>query len=556
MNIVEQVQNKIKQEIKAAVVKANLAAEEQIPDVILEIPKEKSHGDYSTNMAMQLARIAKKAPKAIAEELMANFDRSKASIEKIELAGPGFINFHMNNGYLTDLIPTILEAADHYGQTTVGNHQKIQIEFVSANPTGDLHLGHARGAAVGDSLCNILDKAGYDVSREYYINDAGNQINNLALSVEARYFQALGLEKDMPEDGYHGEDIIGIGKSLAEEFGDKYVSADEKERFDFFRDYGLKYEMAKLKKDLEDFRVRFDVWYSETSLYHNGKIDEALKTLRDNGHIYEEEGATWLRSTPFGDDKDRVLIKNDGSYTYLTPDIAYHKDKLERGFEKLINIWGADHHGYIPRMKAAIQALGYDRDALEVEIIQLVHLFKDGEKMKMSKRTGKAVTMRDLVEEVGLDAVRYFFAMRSPDTHLDFDLDLAVSQSNENPVFYAQYAHARISSIIRQGEEQGIVVGSSADYSQIESEKEIDVLKKLGEFPQAVGEAALKRMPHRITNYIFDLASAFHSFYNADKVLDSDNLERSKARLALIKAVQITLKNALALIGVAAPEKM
>lgn len=556
MNIVEQVQNKIKQEIKAAVVKANLAAEEQIPDVILEIPKEKSHGDYSTNMAMQLARIAKKAPKAIAEELMANFDRSKASIEKIELAGPGFINFHMNNGYLTDLIPTILEAADNYGQTTVGNHQKIQIEFVSANPTGDLHLGHARGAAVGDSLCNILDKAGYDVSREYYINDAGNQINNLALSVEARYFQALGLEKDMPEDGYHGEDIIGIGKSLAEEFGDKYVSADEKERFDFFRDYGLKYEMAKLKKDLEDFRVRFDVWYSETSLYHNGKIDEALKTLRDNGHIYEEEGATWLRSTPFGDDKDRVLIKNDGSYTYLTPDIAYHKDKLERGFEKLINIWGADHHGYIPRMKAAIQALGYDRDALEVEIIQLVHLFKDGEKMKMSKRTGKAVTMRDLVEEVGLDAVRYFFAMRSPDTHLDFDLDLAVSQSNENPVFYAQYAHARISSIIRQGEEQGIVIGSSADYSQIESEKEIDVLKKLGEFPQAVGEAALKRMPHRITNYIFDLASAFHSFYNADKVLDSDNLERSKARLALIKAVQITLKNALALIGVAAPEKM
>ena len=555
MNIVEQVQDKLKQEIKDAVVKAGLAAEEQIPDVILEIPKEKAHGDYSTNMAMQLARVAKKAPRMIAEELIAHFDSSKASIEKIEIAGPGFINFYMNNSYLTDLIPAVLEAGDQYGETTVGNSQKIQVEFVSANPTGDLHLGHARGAAVGDSLCNILDKAGYDVSREYYINDAGNQINNLALSVEARYFQALGLEKEMPADGYHGEDIIGIGKKLADEYGDKYVHADEKERFDFFREYGLKYEMAKLKQDLEDFRVPFDVWYSETSLYNNGKIDTALQALKDNGHIYEEEGATWFRSTVFGDDKDRVLIKNDGSYTYLTPDIAYHKDKLERGFEKLINIWGADHHGYIPRMKAAIQALGYDREALEVEIIQLVHLYKNGEKMKMSKRTGKAVTMRDLVEEVGLDATRYFFAMRSADTHLDFDLDLAVSQSNENPVYYAQYAHARISSILRQGEEQGMSA-EAADYSLIQAEKEIDVLKKIGEFPQAVGEAAQKRMPHRITNYIYELASSFHSFYNAEKVLDTENPERTKARLALIKAVQTTLKNALKLIGVSAPEKM
>jgi arginyl-tRNA synthetase len=556
MNIVEQVQEKLKQEIKAAVVKANLATEEQIPDVILETPKEKAHGDYSTNMAMQLARVAKKAPRMIAEELIAHFDHSKASIEKIELAGPGFINFYMNNSYLTDLIPTILEAGEKYGESAVGNQQKIQVEFVSANPTGDLHLGHARGAAVGDSLCNVLAKAGYNVSREYYINDAGNQINNLALSVEARYFQALGLEKEMPEDGYHGADIIGIGKSLAEEFGDKYVNVNEKERFDFFREYGLKVEMAKLKKDLEDFRVGFDVWFSETSLYQNGKIDEALEALRKTGYIFEEEGATWLRSTEFGDDKDRVLIKNDGSYTYLTPDIAYHKDKLNRGFEKLINIWGADHHGYIPRMKAAIQALGYDRDALEVEIIQLVHLYKNGEKMKMSKRTGKAVTMRDLVDEVGLDAVRYFFAMRSSDTHMDFDLDLAVSESNENPVFYAQYAHARISSILRQGEEQGIQASSKADFTQISAEKEIELLKKLGEFPAAVGEAALKRMPHRVTNYIFDLASTFHSFYNAEKVLDSDNLERTKARLALIKAVKITMKNALALIGVSAPEKM
>jgi arginyl-tRNA synthetase len=556
MNIVEQVQARLKEEIRAAVIKANLATEEQIPDVILEIPKEKTHGDYSTNMAMQLTRVAKKAPRMIAEAIIEHFDRSKASIEKMELAGPGFINFYMNNAYLTDLIPTVLEAGEKYGETTVGGRQKIQVEFVSANPTGDLHLGHARGAAVGDSLCNILDKAGYEVSREYYINDAGNQINNLAYSVEARYFQALGLDKAMPEDGYHGADIIEIGKTLAEEFGTKYKDADEQERFEFFREYGLKYEMAKLQKDLEDFRVRFDVWFSETSLYKNGKIDEALEALRQNGYIYEEDGATWLRSMDFGDDKNRVLIKQDGSYTYLLPDIAYHKDKLNRGFEKLINIWGADHHGYIPRMKAAIQSLGYDREALEVEIIQLVHLYKNGEKMKMSKRTGKAVTMRDLVDEVGLDATRYFFAMRSADTHMDFDLDLAVSESNENPVYYAQYAHARICSILRAGEEQGIHVDSSADFSLVASEKEIDLLKKLGEFPQAVGEAAVKRMPHRITNYIFELASTFHSFYNAEKVLDPEHPERTRARLGLVKAVQVSLRNALALIGVSAPEKM
>ncbi|MGE8204979.1 arginine--tRNA ligase [Heyndrickxia sp. NPDC080065] len=556
MNIVEQIQFNLKNEIKDAVLKAGLATEEQIPDIILETPKEKAHGDYATNIAMQLARVAKKAPRMIAEAIVSHFDTSKASIEKIEIAGPGFINFYMNNSYLTDLIPTIIEAGDGYGQTDSGKGQKIQVEFVSANPTGDLHLGHARGAAVGDSLCNVLAKAGYDVSREYYINDAGNQIHNLAVSVEARYYQALGMEKEMPEDGYHGKDIIGIGKKLAEQYGDEYTKKSDEERYEFFRQYGLEFEMEKLKKDLENFRVPFDVWYSETSLYKNGKIDDMLKVLRERGHVYELDGATWFRSTTFGDDKDRVLIKNDGSYTYLTPDIAYHKDKFDRGFEKLINIWGADHHGYIPRMKAAMEALGFNPADLEVEIIQLVHLYKDGEKMKMSKRTGKAVTMRDLIEEVGLDGVRYFFAMRSADTHLDFDLDLAVSQSNENPVYYAQYAHARICSILRQGEEQGFVVDKEASFDLIKAEKEIEVLKKIGDFPAVVAEAAEKRIPHRITNYINDLASTFHSFYNAEKVLDKENTELTKARLALIKAVQITLKNSLALIGVSAPEKM
>ncbi|MCP8967989.1 arginine--tRNA ligase [Ectobacillus ponti] len=556
MNSLEQVKELLKEEIKAAVLKAGLAAEDQVPNVVLELPKDKAHGDYSTNMAMQLARIARKAPRQVAEELVKSIDTAKAHVEKIEIAGPGFINFYMDNSYLTDLIPAILQAGIGYGKTNTGNGQKVQVEFVSANPTGDLHLGHARGAAVGDTLCNVLAMAGYEVSREYYINDAGNQIHNLALSVEARYKQALGLEAEMPADGYYGEDVIGIGKRLAEESGDRYVNADEKEAYDFFRGYGLKYELEKLQKDLEAFRVGFDVWYSETSLYQNGKIDEALAVLRERGEIYELDGATWFRSTTYGDDKDRVLIKNDGSYTYLTPDIAYHRDKLERGFEKLINIWGADHHGYIPRMRAAIQALGYPGEALEVQIIQMVQLYQNGEKVKMSKRTGKAVTLRELMEEVGVDAMRYFFAMRSSDSHLDFDMDLAVSKSNENPVYYAQYAHARVCSILRQGEEMGLNGAGEVNHKLVNSEKEISLLKKLGEFPAAVAEAASKRLPHRMTHYIFELAAALHSFYNAEKVLDQENMEKSKARYELMQAVQITLHNSLKLIGVAAPEKM
>ncbi len=556
MNVVGQKQDTLKQEIKNSILKAGLAAEHQIPEIVLETPKEKAHGDYSTNMAMQLARVAKKAPRAIAEEIKANIDMSVASIEKIDIAGPGFINFYMDNSYLTELVPAILEAGDEYGRSKAGNGQKVQVEFVSANPTGDLHLGHARGAAVGDSLCNILDKAGYEVSREYYINDAGNQINNLALSVEARYFQALGIDKPMPEDGYHGEDIVEIGKKLAEEHGDKFVNESEEDRIAFFRRFGLDFELEKLKNVLKQFRVAFDVWYSETSLYESGKIDETLGLLREKGHLYEKEGATWFRSTDFGDDKDRVLIKNDGSYTYITPDIAYHLDKINRGFDKLINIWGADHHGYIPRMKAAIEALGFDPERLEVEIIQLVNLYKDGERVKMSKRSGKAVTMTDLIEMVGLDAVRYFFAMRSGDTHMDFDLDLAVAESNDNPVFYAQYAHARICSILRSAEEKGITFDANTDLSSLSSEKAIDLLKKLGEFPQVIAEAADKRIPHRITNYIFDLASVFHSYYNAEKVLNEEQLDETKARLALVNAAQITLKNALTLVGVSAPEKM
>ena len=555
MNAVEQVQQVVKTVIQQAVMKANLVEVGDIPAIHLETPRDKTNGDYATNIAMQLTKIAKMPPRSIAEAILENLDTTNTPIEKVEIAGPGFMNISLRKDYLVDVIKAVIEQGSDYGRSKAGADEKIQVEFVSANPTGDLHLGHARGASVGDSLCNVLEFAGYQVSREYYINDAGNQINNLALSLEVRYNEALGKDMEMPEDGYRGQDIIDIAKSLVAEHGDALLAKTEKERFDFLRAHGLKIELAKLQQDLADFRVNFDSWYSETSLYDGGKIEVALDKLKDNGHVFEEDGATWFRSTSFGDDKDRVLIKNDGSFTYLTPDIAYHEDKISRGYDQLINIWGADHHGYIPRMKAAIQALGYDRDTLEVMVIQMVQLYKDGEKMKMSKRTGKAVTMRELVEEVGLDAVRYFFAMRSGDSHMDFDLDLAVSQSNENPVYYAQYAHARISSILRQAEEQGFTV-STENLNLLQAEKEIDVLKKMGDFPQVVADAAKNRSPHRVATYIQELAATFHSFYNAEKVLDPSNEEMTRARIALITSVRTTIANALRLIGVTAPEKM
>lgn len=555
MNAVEQLQQQIKEALAAAAVKAELVEAGAELAIHLETPKDKANGDFATNLAMQLTKVAKKPPRAIAEAILENLDTAGTEIEKVEIAGPGFINITVRKDFLAGVVKAAFEQGENYGRSNAGNGEKVQVEFVSANPTGDLHLGHARGASVGDSLCNVMDFAGYDISREYYINDAGNQINNLAYSLEARYKQALGMDAEMPEDGYHGADIIEMAEELVKEFGKDILEKSEEERFTFFREHGLRLELAKLQKDLQNFRVEFDVWYSETSLYNNGKIEVALEKLRANGHVYEEEGATWFRSTTFGDDKDRVLIKNDGSFTYLTPDIAYHEDKLRRGFDKLINIWGADHHGYIPRMKAAIEALGYDRDTLEVEIIQMVQLYKNGEKFKMSKRTGNAVTMRELVEEVGLDAVRYFFVKTAGDSHMDFDLDLAVSQSNENPVYYAQYAHARINSILRSASEQGFEA-SLENLGLLTAEKEEDVLKKVGAFPQIVAEAAKHRTPHRIANYIQELAAAFHSFYNAEKVINADNKELTQARLALITAVKTTLANALKLIGVSAPEKM
>jgi len=547
----------IKEEISKAIISAGIVESEQLPSIVLEVPKEKSHGDLATNAAMQLTKIAKKNPRELAQSIIDHLDKQAAFIEEAVIAGPGFINFHMNKNYLYEVIQEVLTSGENYGRVKDGKGQKVEVEFVSANPTGSLHLGHARGAAVGDTLCNVLDFAGYEVTREYYINDAGKQIENLALSIEARYLQELGQEASMPEDGYYGEDIIGFAKKLVAEHGEALLKLEGKEKYEFYRSYGLERELDKIKRDLNNFRVHFDIWYSETSLYENGKVISALELLKSSGHVYEEEGATWLDTMPFGDDKNRVLVKNDGSYTYLTPDIAYHLDKYSRGYDRMINIWGADHHGYIPRMKSAMEALGHDPKKLHVLIAQMVSLFQNGEKVKMSKRTGKAVTMEDLVEEVGVDAIRYFFNMRSMDSHLDFDMDLAVSTSNENPVFYVQYAHARICSVLRQAAEQGIEVPAleAIDYSKLVHPQEFDLLRKLGELPKEISEAAEQYAPHRIIRYVYELASEFHSYYRAERVI-TDDLQQTHARLVLVQSVKTALTNVLRLVGVSAPERM
>lgn len=552
MNAVIKLQDQIKQHLYEIVTELGYAQEGFFP--LLEEPKDKVNGDLSTNCAMQLSRVAKKAPRLIAEEIVSKFDGKNLYVTKVEIAGPGFINFFLDKQYLTLIIKDVLTQNDQYGNSNYAQGEKVNVEFVSANPTGDLHLGHARGAAIGDSLCRILSAAGYDVTREYYINDAGNQIHNLALSTIARYEQLLGKDTPMPEDGYYGEDIKDIAQEIYQLHGDKYLE-DSEERYQYFRQYAKDYELAKIKRDLSQFQVEFDVWSSEAKLYENHLVEQAIDKLAEKGYIYEQDGATWFQSTAFGDDKDRVLRKSDGSLTYLTPDIAYHIDKLSRGYDKLINVLGADHHGYVPRLKAAIECLTGEQNKLDVIIIQMVRLIKNGEEYKMSKRSGKALTIRDLMEEIGVDALRYFFTMRSSDSQLDFDVDLATSKSNDNPVFYAQYAHARICSILKQAQEAGIEFIPSETFDFITSEKAFELLKRIADLPRIVVDSALKRAPHLVTNYINDLAQAFHSFYNAEKVITND-LEKTMQMLTLVYAAKITIKNALNLIGVSAPTSM
>ena len=521
-------------------------------EVELSLPKDKAHGDYATNVAMKSSKKIGGKPREIAENIEKHFDYASTGVDRLEIAGPGFINLFMKNDSLQAVITKVLEKKDSYGQSNAGNGKKVNIEYVSANPTGDLHPGHARGAAVGDSLARIMKMAGFDVTREYYVNDAGNQINNMALSLQARYLQACGKDAEVPEDGYHGEDLINIAKNIVNEYGDKYANVDPKESYSFFRSYGLKAELDKLKSDLKEYRVEFDVWTSEQDIRNRGLVEKALSTLKEKGYTYEQDGALYLRTSDLGDDKDRVLIKSDGSYTYFTPDIAYHLDKLDRGFDELVDLFGADHHGYIPRLKAGIQALGYPSEKLNVDIIQMVRMIKDGEEFKLSKRSGKGIALRDLLEEAGVDAVRYFFVSRAGDTQMDFDLDLATKKSNDNPVYYAQYAHARMCSILSKGEH----IATATKFDLITTEKEMTLLKEMNEFEKTIADAANSRMPHKVVNYITKFAQAFHSYYNDSKIVDEDNLELSAQRLALVQACEITLKNALNSIGVSAPDHM
>ncbi len=516
--------------------------------IVVEIPKDRNNGDFSTNIAMQLVKILKTNPREIADKIVGAI-KEKEEIKKVEIAGPGFINIYLDDAYVFSGVKSVIEKDSDYGRSTIGNNEKIDIEFVSANPTGILHLGTARGAAYGSNLANIMSFAGYDVTKEYYINDAGNQIINLGMSIKERYKGLCGLEESMPEDGYYGSEIIDIAKTIYDEFKDSKLNED----LEYFKETGVNYLLNIIKTDLSNFGVTFDVWTSEKTIRAKGRIEESLKILDEKGLVYKAENATFLKTTVYGDDKDRVLIKSDGSYTYLVPDIAYHLDKFDRGFDYLVDVLGADHHSYVSRLKASIEALGYDKDKLEVRLLQMVRLLRDGQIVKMSKRAGGNITISELVKEIGVDAARYFFATRSLDGQMDFDISLALKKSSDNPLFYVGYAHARISSILKDAKEKQIDL--KTDINNINDDDSKALILKVYEFTDVVENAATKKEPHLITNYVYDLASLLHNYYGKHRIL-TDDIKESGERLSLIKAVGITIKNALKLIGVNAPDKM
>ena len=532
---------------------AGVVKDGTLPEVQLTVPPKKEFGDFASNFAMQSARALRCNPRVLAQYIVENLDCPY--VKKAEIAGPGFINFYLNPDWVYDMLARIVEAGENYGNLPKASDEKIQLEYVSANPTGPLHVGHGRGAAVGSALANLLKAAGYDVEQEYYINDAGNQMNNLARSVNARYLELLGKEIEFPEDGYHGHDIIDTAQRIINKYGDRFLQMEEAERLEEFKTIAYQEKLAALKEDLERFNVRFDVWFSEKTLHEANKIKEACDRLLEKGYMYEQDGALWLKSTAFGDDKDRVVIRDNGVPTYFAADIAYHANKFGRGFDRVINLWGADHHGYIARMKAAMQCMGYQPKQLEILILQMVRLLRDGQEVKMSKRTGQSVTLNELIDEVGTDAARFFFVMRSIDSQLDFDLDLAVKKSNDNPVFYVQYAHARICSIMRQVAEAGITVQGKGNYRLLTEPVEVDLIKKLGEYPEMLAAAAKERAVQQVAHYVYDLAGLFHSAYNQCRILGV-NEELQQARLAMVMAVGHVVRHALSILGVSAPEKM
>ncbi|MDY6003887.1 MAG: arginine--tRNA ligase [Bacilli bacterium] len=524
-----------------------LGVDVEIPDITIETTKNPLFGDYASNVAMKYCKIKQTNPRDLANKIIDVIN--KDGIEKIEIAGPGFINFFLEKNALNQIISKIINEDENYGRGEKQN-KRVNVEFVSANPTGDLHLGHARIAAFGDSICRLYEFAGYDVTREYYINDAGNQINNLGKSLRARYHQAFNEDYPMPEDGYCAHDIIDIANKIKDEYGDIYL-VDNNENFEALTNIGMKEELDKIKKDLHFFRVDFDVYTSERDIRKNNHVQEVLENLYSK-YTYVEDGATFLKTSDFIDDKDRAVVKSDGSYTYLMPDIAYHLNKLSRHYDLLIDVLGADHHGYINRMKSALMMQGYSKDVLEVELVQVVRLIKDGEEVRMSKRTGTGISLRELCEEVGVDAVRYFFVSRAGSSHLDFDLNLATEQSSSNPVFYAQYAYARLSKVLSLAEDIELDISGK----NLNKQQEIDLLKCLIDFPNVVKTSAKMRAPHAIATYIQRLASLIHSFYTECRVINRDDIKVTQSRLALAKASAIVMRNALNIIGVSAPTKM
>ena len=558
-NIVEDIKNQIDSCLRSAFEKAELGC--NFPEnYVVEKPREKSHGDFSANLAMLLAKPSKKAPRQVAESLVGAMNLEGTYIEKVEIAGPGFINFFLRGAQRCAILEAICTEGQNYGRSDAKKGQKIMVEFVSANPTGPMHMGNARGGALGDGLASVLDWAGADVTREFYLNDAGAQIVKLAKSLEARYQQHFkGTDAvPFPEDGYQGKDITEHAETFIAETGEKYLNVPEDERKEALTSYVLEKNIAALHRDLGAYKINYDVWFPESDLYKSGEVEETIEQLKTSDYTYEQDGALWFKSTAFGLEKDDVLVRNTGIPTYFAVDIAYHRNKfLVRGFDKVINVWGADHHGHVARMKGAMKALGIDPERLHVVLMQLVRLMQDGEIVRISKRTGNMITLNDLIDEIGLEPARFFFNLRQADSHLEFDLDLAKSQTNENPVFYVQYAHARICSILRVLETEGIKVKpvSEQNFALLTAPEETELIDKLGSFPEEILTAADHYDPSRLTRYALDLASAFHSFYNACRIKGEDEA-LMQARLALANAVKTVLYSDLSILGVEAPERM
>ncbi len=553
----DQLQSLIKDSLKRAMKQGDLA-ESEIPEFVIEIPADKAHGDFATNIAMISARAFRMAPRKIAEIITENLDITDSYFDKFEIAGPGFINFFLGAHWFSDVLHEVIATGNDYGKTAFGQNKKVMVEFVSANPTGPMHIGNARGGAIGDGIASVLEWAGYQVSREFYVNDAGNQINKFALSLEVRYLQLFQDDIEMPEDAYHGADITAHAKAFAEINGDKYVNVPSDIRRQALVSYALPLNIDGLEEDLKKYRIVYDNWFRESTLHQNGEVDNVIELLKSRGCTYEAEDALWFKATDFGADKDFVLVRSNGVPTYVVPDIAYHYNKLvTRGFDKAIDVLGADHHGYVPRLKAALQALDVDPDKLDAVLMQMVRLVRDGEIIKASKRSGKAITLVTLLDEVPIDAARFFFNMREANSHFDFDLDLAAEESSKNPVYYVQYAHARICSILKNLSAEGITAKSAAEcnFDLLQKPEEIELIRYLATLPNEIIDAAKNYDPSKMTKYAIEAATLFHKFYNACRVRGEEEA-LMQARLSLCIATKTVLKNVLSILKINAPESM